>query len=119
MTPLESSKKYYARHRDTILARHRVKYNYAKVRAATLKHRAKRHLVLDWYKIAHPCVDCGEVDIVVLQFDHLPGFTKSWNVGGYGRTMSLKKMLIEIEKCEVVCANCHVRRTKKRKTEGK
>jgi hypothetical protein len=61
----------------------------------------------------HPCVDCGETDIIVLQFDHING-NKVANVaalviGG----ASLEKLKTEIEKCEVVCANDHMRRTAK------
>jgi hypothetical protein len=61
----------------------------------------------------HPCVDCGENDILVLEFDHLRD--KTANVG----TMMMRKqvwsrILAEIAKCEVVCANCHRRRTARR-----
>lgn len=62
----------------------------------------------------HPCVDCGEKDIVVLEFDHVRGVKsravskimwdpKEWSV-----------VLKEIEKCDVRCANCHRRVTAKR-----
>lgn len=62
------------------------------------------------YLREHPCVDCGEPDPVVLDFDHQRD--KIANVS----LMVLKKrpwpvILAEIAKCEVVCANCHRRRT--------
>lgn len=58
----------------------------------------------------HPCVDCGENDIVVLDFDHLGG--KEFNVSEMvRRSASWSKILLEIGKCEVVCANDHRRRT--------
>jgi hypothetical protein len=74
--------------------------------------RRKRDLqrkLLDHLR-AHPCVDCGETDPVVLDFDHQRD--KIANVS----LMVLRKrpwpvILAEIEKCEVVCANCHRRRT--------
>lgn len=59
------------------------------------------------------CVDCGESDILVLDFDHVRG-TKIKPVGfmlRYG--FSWKKVKEEIDKCDVRCANCHRRRTAK------
>ena len=60
------------------------------------------------------CADCGEADSRVLQFDHVYG-GKLANVAemvsaGY----SWDTILSEIAKCEVVCANCHVRRSAER-----
>lgn len=57
------------------------------------------------------CQDCGESDPVVLEFDHTSD-DKSSNVSllvqqGYG----WKRVLAEIAKCDIVCANCHRRRT--------
>lgn len=66
------------------------------------------------YLRAHPCVDCAEVDLVVLEFDHCRG-TKSHNISDLIRTGSaISTLSKEIAKCEVVCANCHRRRTAKR-----
>jgi len=66
------------------------------------------------YLMKHPCVDCGETDLVVLEFDHLPQYTKSFNIGG-GVTISWERLYAEIRKCEVVCCNCHKRRTVSRR----
>jgi len=63
------------------------------------------------YLTNHPCVDCGETDIVVLEFDHIND-DKVMSVSDLmKRTYSLQRILQEIEKCEVVCANDHRRRT--------
>lgn len=63
------------------------------------------------YLASHPCVDCGEVDPVVLEFDHVRGE----KIEGIGKMISqavtLAKLEAEIAKCEVRCANCHRRRT--------
>lgn len=64
---------------------------------------------------AHPCVDCGEDDIIVLEFDHTQN-DKLYDVSTLVfREVSLKTIDIEIEKCEVRCANCHRRITHQRR----
>ena len=63
------------------------------------------------YLLENPCVDCGELDIIVLEFDHVRG-DKRGNVSILKRS-SLKAVKEEIEKCEVRCANCHRRKTAK------
>lgn len=61
------------------------------------------------YFETHPCVDCGEADPVVLQFDHRRDKCFDVSVGVINK--SWREVLAEIEKCEVRCANCHRRRT--------
>lgn len=60
----------------------------------------------------HPCADCGETDPVVLEFDHLRD--KKFNVAAGLRDREWQSVLDEMAKCEVVCANCHRRRTARR-----
>lgn len=64
------------------------------------------------YLFDHPCVDCGETDPVVLEFDHID--TKSFDIAYGIRNNSWESVLREMDKCEVVCANCHRRRTSRR-----
>jgi hypothetical protein len=61
----------------------------------------------------HPCADCGETDPVILEFDHLRD--KLFDIGQSLPYRSWQAILDEIAKCEVVCANCHRRRTAKRR----
>ena len=66
------------------------------------------------YLLAHSCVDCGETDITVLEFDHLRDKTK--NVSALMRgTNSWSRIEAEIIKCVVRCANCHRRETERRR----
>src|SRR5689334_14878222 len=58
------------------------------------------------------CVDCGIDDYVLLQFDHVYGKTKEVNCI---LTCKWETALAEAKLCEVVCANCHVRRTYERR----
>lgn len=59
-----------------------------------------------------PCADCRRLfPHYVMDFDHIVG-NKHFNVGdALRRGFSLKRILAEIEKCVVVCANCHRERT--------
>ena len=65
------------------------------------------------YLLEHSCVDCGETDPVVLEFDHVRG-TKIAHVSRMVKgAVSLARLQAEIAKCDVRCANCHRRRTAK------
>lgn len=56
------------------------------------------------------CVDCGTMDIRVLEFDHVAD-DKSFTIGRMMEDVGEMRLLREIAKCEVVCANCHKIRT--------
>jgi hypothetical protein len=59
-----------------------------------------------------PCQDCGgSFPPYVMDFDHLDGETKVGSVGSLRKLGSLRQILQEVSKCEVVCANCHRVRT--------
>jgi hypothetical protein len=64
------------------------------------------------YLLAHPCVDCGQSDPLVLDFDHVdPAEKRSTIYRLIHYACSWKTIESEIRKCEVRCANCHHRRT--------
>lgn len=57
-----------------------------------------------------PCKDCGKIyHYCVMDFDHVRG-EKEFNVASHG-LRSISKLLEEIDKCDVVCSNCHRLRT--------
>lgn len=58
---------------------------------------------------ASGCADCGEMDPIVLEFHHRDPAEKKFNVAS-ARGKSVPQLVSEIEKCDVVCANCHRRR---------
>lgn len=69
------------------------------------------------YLITHPCVDCGEPDLDVLEFDHIDPSTKEGVVNKLYRLEEVKR---EIAKCDVRCCNCHRKRhAMQRRSESK
>lgn len=75
-------------------------------------HERNRRNIIEYF-LSHPCVDCGNDDVRVLEFDHID--KKSVEVA---RLLSCyndwDRILEEIEKCEVRCANCHKIKTGQR-----
>ena len=83
------------------------------VKAGKIRRRAEARAFIDRYLKSNPCVDCGEADPAVLEFDHLRDkrAAVSWlRVNAAGRAAIAEEIAI----CEVVCANCHRRRTARR-----
>ena len=81
-------------------------------RKAELQNKRRMNLqekVWDYLR-EHPCIDCGEKDIVVLEFDHLEN--KEFVISDAMRKgFAWTRIKKEIDKCEVRCANCHRRKT--------
>lgn len=66
-------------------------------------------------KDMYSCVDCGESDPIVLDFDHVVG-DKIANVSDMvNQSYSIDTIKQEIRKCEVRCSNCHRKRTHERR----
>jgi hypothetical protein len=62
------------------------------------------------FLLIHPCIDCGEKNPVVLDFDHQGN--KISNISDIIKNRnSLKMTQREIRKCVVRCANCHRKKT--------
>lgn len=77
--------------------------------------KAKRRLysrISEEIKRLSPCMDCDvSYPPYVMDFDHRPGVDKKFNISDYRNVSSVKALLDEIEKCDLVCANCHRIRT--------
>src|SRR5689334_16569833 len=59
------------------------------------------------YLSTHPCVDCGQTDIRLLDFDHVIG-QKSRGISNlFTWGFNWQTIEAEIAKCEIRCANCH------------
>lgn len=62
------------------------------------------------------CADClRPYPPYVLEFDHVDPETKRFNVGDASSAPSLEALKEEIEKCDLVCSNCHKIREHQRK----
>jgi hypothetical protein len=90
----------------------REKYIRAEARRKRARNARRMQHLID-YLGSHPCVDCGESDPLVLEFDHIG--EKSFTIGTGFAGRNWQAILDEIAKCEVVCANCHRRRTARRR----
>jgi|SRR5665213_1631270 len=96
----------------------RLKHYYAnkdQYLARAQKQRAEMKALVEDAK-DRPCVDCGvKYPPWVMQFDHVRG-VKEFNLAEGRNIGSKRRVLAEIEKCEIVCANCHSERTHNRKS---
>ncbi|PVE94943.1 hypothetical protein [Microbacterium sp. TPD7012] len=94
-----SSREYYRRNREHHVAVIRERTNAQK--------RASIAFVCEYLR-DHPCADCGEADLRVLDFDHRPGSEKRDGVMQLVRNgFSIAVVAAEVEKCDVRCRNCH------------
>ena len=103
----EASRRHYAKHRDKVIASAK---KYSKLARDRTRARIRTHLE------THPCVDCGETDIIVLEFDHVgEAGSKEFIISNAARDgIGIKRLKAEIAKCEVRCANCHRKKTYER-----
>lgn len=89
----------------------RYQANTQRVRTVATAWRAKRS---EWYfglKDMRPCTDCGiAYPWYVMQWDHL-GDKEDHVSKLYANNASRDRILAEIAKCELTCANCHCIRT--------
>lgn len=80
------------------------------------KRKDERRAMLDALKNV-PCMDCGgRFPPVAMDFDHVRG-VKLFDVS-QNWSLPKERVMEEIAKCEVVCANCHRIRTELRRNEG-
>ena len=83
---------------------------YRKNKKQYLAQGKKRYLIrknyIHQFLEVHPCCDCKNSDIRVLEFDHVRG-KKKFDIGSGFYRHSWATVLKEITKCDIRCANCH------------
>src|SRR2546430_2340923 len=95
-------RQHYLRNKPTYIENERLR-----VRGHRLRNR---DLLIEYLRV-HPCIDCGETDIVVLDFDHRDPSLKQEEVAKLAARRPWPIVLREIAKCDVRCASCHRKRT--------
>ena len=112
----EYQKRYKEKHPDKVREsgrryRDTHKENVRKWEAA--RYCKKRDIIWDIKR--RPCADCGiQFHPMIMEFDHVNG-DKKFTISNMIRSTSLDKLLEEVTKCDVVCANCHRLREAKKK----
>ena len=79
--------------------------------AANYGRRTKLFQYLQQVKANASCVYCGENHPATLQFHHRDPSQKEFNIGEFVTRQlgGMEKLKKEIEKCDIVCANCHLK----------
>lgn len=76
--------------------------------------RRRNRIIANGFK-NQPCADCNQwYPPCVMDFDHVRGVKEAEIADLVQKATTVDKLILEIMKCEVVCANCHRIRTCKR-----
>tara|TARA_R110001592_G_scaffold328242_2_gene609693 strand:+ start:259 stop:678 length:420 start_codon:yes stop_codon:yes gene_type:complete len=105
---VRAAKRHYEANKSEIKARTAVRNK---------KQRLKNRKYVAFIKELSECVDCGEGNPIVLEFDHVRGKKKMCVSDMRNQSYSIKTIQKEIDKCDIRCANCHRIVTYKRRLE--
>lgn len=85
------------------------------IKERRVRHKAEIRAWIQQLKSDTPCADCKQQwPYYVMHFDHL-GDDKEKDIGeAVNRGWSRARIQLEMDKCELVCANCHAIRTHQR-----
>lgn len=85
------------------------------IRQNDQRNRDRIYQLREEYLEDKSCTDCGNKDRRLFHFDHITD-NKEFNIAdAISRSYSWERILKEINKCEVVCSNCHTIRTWERR----
>jgi len=107
----------YCRECGKRLTRSHYKRNKRSYLKRNLRAYAERRQLVPEAK-SRPRADCGvHYPYYVMDFDHGDGWLKEFSLNALHR-VTKRAILREIEKCDVVCSNCHRERTHRRRVKG-
>lgn len=107
-----------AKNRESYLVKKKLEY--VKVKSdpaknlARLEKRRERYAsnkeYCEWFKLSKGCLLCGYIECSsALTFHHKDPKEKKFEISSSYSGQSLESLKLEIEKCEVLCVNCHSR----------
>tara|TARA_R110000850_G_scaffold111414_2_gene224857 strand:- start:3115 stop:3477 length:363 start_codon:yes stop_codon:yes gene_type:complete len=103
------AKRYYEANRERMKA---------KAKARNIKQRERNRAYIKDIKENSSCIDCGESDNRVLDFDHVIG-EKIGDVSNMvNQCYCIESLQREVDKCEVRCSNCHRKVTHERRKQN-
>jgi len=89
-------------HKERLAADRKKKYQGRK------KRTKRRYELLNKYKVAKGCARCGyNKAAVALDFDHIDPKEKAFTVSQRLDLSTVKTLMKEVRKCQILCANCH------------
>lgn len=71
------------------------------------EHYQRRREFMAGWKASRGCYLCGEVDPDCLDLHHRDPTQKNFTIGRVALICALDLLIAEMEKCDVLCANCH------------
>jgi hypothetical protein len=107
-----STKQWQQANKERIAAHSRAYYqrNKEACKAASRKRKLRAAEWLKNYKATLSCIRCGENHPACLQFHHRNPNEKKADLGlAVGNGWNIERIMKEIEKCDVLCANCHLK----------
>lgn len=97
----EAQRNWYQKNKQRLIAK-------AKIKNISFRENIQKYLLEILNKSS--CIKCGETDILVLEFDHL--HSKEFDISqSANKYKSFSEIEQEIKKCQILCANCHRKKT--------
>ena len=106
----ENCKKYYKEHHEELLkkAKQYAKDNHEKRIKYMKQYREERSGWINDYKLSKGCSICGYNKCAAALDFHHPNDDKEFTIAKFrNKNISIEKIKLEIEKCEVLCCRCH------------
>lgn len=111
---LGAGRQYWCRACFKDYQRSRGAKNRVQVAAAIVRRRARAQALVAARLSDRGCVDCGETDPVVMEFDHVVPGKRGGVADMTYRGAPVGDLQDELDRCDLVCVSCHRLRTAER-----